>query len=38
MLRLESVRQGHYRIVCLMDDSRREVTIFEVGNPKDVFR
>jgi len=32
------VRQGHYRIVYLIDDSRREVTIFKVGHRKDVYR
>jgi len=32
------VRQGHYRIVYLIDDSRREVTIVKVGHRKDVYR
>ena len=32
------IRQGRYRIVCLVDDSRREVTIFKVGDRKDVYR
>jgi mRNA interferase RelE/StbE len=32
------VRQGQYRIVYLMDDERREVTIFKVGHRKDVYR
>ena len=32
------IRQGHYRIVYLIDDSRREVTIFKVGHRKDVYR
>ena len=32
------VRQGHYRIVYLIDDSRKEVTIFKVGHRKDVYR
>lgn len=32
------VRQGHYRIVYLIDDSRQEVTIFKVGHRKDVYR
>lgn len=32
------IRQGHYRIVYLIDDSRREVTIFTVGHRKDVYR
>jgi mRNA interferase RelE/StbE len=32
------IRQGQYRIVYLIDDSRREVTIFKVGHRKDVYR
>ena len=32
------IRQGHYRIVYLIDDSRREITIFKVGHRKDVYR
>ena len=32
------IRQGHYRIVYLIDDSRHEVTIFKVGHRKDVYR
>ena len=32
------VRQGPYRIVYLIDDDRREVTIFKVGHRKDVYR
>jgi mRNA interferase RelE/StbE len=32
------IRQGRYRIVYLIDDSRREVTIFKVGQRKDVYR
>ena len=32
------VRQGWYRIIYLIDDARREVTIFKVGNRKDVYR
>ena len=32
------VRQGSYRIVYLIDDGRREVTIFKVGHRKDVYR
>jgi mRNA interferase RelE/StbE len=31
-------RQGDYRIVYLIDDSRLEVTIFKVGHRKDVYR
>jgi mRNA interferase RelE/StbE len=32
------LRQGQFRIVYLIDDARREVTIFRVGNRKDVYR
>jgi mRNA interferase RelE/StbE len=32
------VRQGQYRIVCLIDDQSREVTIFNIGHRKDVYR
>lgn len=32
------VRQGSYRIVYLIDDTRREVTIFKIGHRKDVYR
>jgi mRNA interferase RelE/StbE len=32
------IRQGRYRIVYLIDDSRREVIIFKVGQRKDVYR
>ena len=32
------IRQGHFRVVCLIDDQRREVTIFKVGDRKDVYR
>lgn len=32
------IRQGRYRIVYLIDDSRHEVTIFKVGDRKDVYR
>jgi mRNA interferase RelE/StbE len=32
------VRQGNYRIVYLIDDSKLEVTIFKVGHRKDVYR
>ena len=32
------LRQGQYRIVYLIDDERREVTIFKVGNRQDVYR
>ena len=32
------VRQGNYRIVYLVDDEASEVTIFKVGDRKDVYR
>ena len=32
------IRQGQYRIVYFIDDTRREVTIFKVGHRKDVYR
>ena len=32
------VRQGSYRIIYLIDDKRREVTIFKIGHRKDVYR
>ena len=32
------IRQGQYRIVYFIDDSRREVTMFKVGHRKDVYR
>jgi len=32
------IRQDNYRVVYLVDDARREVTIFKVGHRKDVYR
>jgi mRNA interferase RelE/StbE len=32
------IRQGNFRVVYLIDDRRREVTIFKVGDRKDVYR
>ena len=32
------VRQGIYRIIYLVDDERREITIFKIGHRKDVYR
>ena len=32
------VRQGNYRIVYLIDDELDEVTIFKIGDRKDVYR
>lgn len=31
-------RQGNYRIIYLVDDEHREVTIFKIGHRKDVYR
>ena len=32
------VRQGNFRIVYLIDDSALEVTIYKIGDRKDVYR
>jgi mRNA interferase RelE/StbE len=32
------LRHGNYRIVYLVDDARRELTVFKVGRRKDVYR
>jgi mRNA interferase RelE/StbE len=32
------VRQGHYRIIYLVDDDSREVFIFKIGHRRDVYR
>ena len=32
------VRQGSYRIIYLVDEHAREVTVFKVGHRKDVYR
>ena len=32
------IRQGNYRIVYLIDDGRREITIFKIGHRRDVYR
>ena len=32
------IRRGNYRVVYLVDDQRREVTIFKVGDRKDIYR
>ena len=32
------IRQGDYRIVFLVDDLRHEITIFKIGDRKDVYR
>jgi len=32
------IRQGNFRVVYLVDDQRREVTIFKVGDRKEIYR
>ena len=32
------IRQGNYRIVFLVDDLRHEITIFKIGDRKNVYR
>ena len=32
------IRQGNFRVVYLVDDQLREVTIFKIGDRKDVYR
>ena len=32
------IRQGNFRIVYLIDDDRHEVTIYKVGNRREVYR
>ena len=32
------IRQGNYRVVYLIDDRRQEVTIFKIGDRKDVYK
>jgi mRNA interferase RelE/StbE len=32
------IRQGNYRIIYLIDDDAQEVTIYKVGDRKDVYR
>lgn len=32
------IRQGNFRIVYLIDDDASEVTIFKIGDRKDVYR
>lgn len=32
------IRQGNYRVVYLIDDQRREVTIFKIGGRKEIYR
>ena len=32
------IRQGAYRVVCLVDDAARDVTIFKIGHRREVYR
>ena len=32
------VRQGSYRVVYLIDDKRREITIYRIGHRREVYR
>ena len=32
------IRQGNYRVVYLVDDQRREITVFKVGDRKEIYR
>jgi mRNA interferase RelE/StbE len=32
------IRQGNYRIIYLVDDDAQEMTIYKVGDRKDVYR
>ena len=32
------LRQGNYRIIYLVDDARRELTIFKIGHRREVYR
>lgn len=32
------VRQGNYRVVYLIDDKRREITVYRIGHRRDAFR
>jgi mRNA interferase RelE/StbE len=32
------IRQGDFRVVYLVDDAHREVTIYRIGDRKDVYR
>ncbi len=32
------IRQGNYRVVYLVNDQLREVTVFKVGDRKDIYR
>lgn len=32
------IRQGQYRVVYLIDDARREATVFKIGHRREVYR
>jgi len=32
------VRQGNYRVVYLIDDKKREVTVYRIGHRREVYR
>jgi mRNA interferase RelE/StbE len=32
------IRQGNFRVVYLIDDDKNEVTVFKIGDRKDVYR
>lgn len=32
------VRQGNYRVVYLIDDKRREITVYRIGHRREVYR
>jgi mRNA interferase RelE/StbE len=32
------VRQGRFRVIYLIDDKRREITIYKIGHRRDVYR
>lgn len=32
------VRLGNYRVVYLIDDKRREITVYRIGHRRDVYR
>jgi mRNA interferase RelE/StbE len=32
------IRQGHFRVIYLIDDAKREITIYKIGHRKDVYR
>lgn len=32
------IRQGNYRVVYLIDDEQREITVYRIGHRRDVYR